>query len=201
MLRAKGTLIAVVASGLALVGTARSQEPPPPTLRFSSPCVAPPQRDVQLAVRSREANPPPEREAGSRRTVSLRTERRLDLDGDGQLDVVVPIVERGDCPHEVEYDLYVMRGACGHLVGRTRGVPQVTRPAPPGGLAELHTDLRWSEVTDPSRETSASNVATHHEVRTPYVARGGRYRPGRPTVQSGICHHCAIPHCRVVSGL
>ena len=49
---------------------------------------------------------------------TLTTERLADVDGDGVLDAFVPRHRPGDCPETGRYDVYVMRGACGHRVGR-----------------------------------------------------------------------------------
>lgn len=50
----------------------------------------------------------------------------LDLDLDGTMDARVPIAVRGDatCPTEIGWDLYVVRGPCGHFVGRVAGNPK-----------------------------------------------------------------------------
>ncbi|MBX3274062.1 MAG: hypothetical protein KF729_27600 [Sandaracinaceae bacterium] len=169
--------------------------PAPPAL--PGRCVEPPRVDVRVLVHGREANPRPEHRDGAEVAWRFTTTRALDLDADGRLDVVVPRVSARACPHEVAYDLYVMRGACGHLVGRTLGFPTVTGP-PGAGLRELTSQRRWAEITDPTRPPGPENVATLHEVATPYVARAGRYRAGTPVARSGICHHCAISRCRVV---
>lgn len=170
----------------------------PQPMLLGSACVVPPQRDVQVSIRSREANPPPEREAPHEARWSFRTMRMNDLDGDGRLDAIVPIVEPTDCPHEIEYELYVMRGACGHLVGRTLGFPQPAGAGRRGQLRDLRTERRWAAITDRRRPPGPHNVATLHEVTTPYVARAGTYRAGSPVTRSGTCHHCGIPTCRVI---
>jgi hypothetical protein len=58
---------------------------------------------------------------------------RLDLDADGVLDVLVPVPAparpKEACPEDTVWDLYLVRGSCGHLAGRIEGAPQ----GPPTG--------------------------------------------------------------------
>nr|MDQ3033647.1 hypothetical protein [Myxococcota bacterium] len=171
---------------------------PPSAISFATPCEVPPRREVRIVDRSREAHPRDHHAGSSERTWTLHTARMLDVDDDGRLETLVPIVEPADCLHEVEYAIYVMRGACGHSVGRTLGSPRIAGPARPGGLRELRTERRWAEITDPTRAPGPENVATLHQVETPYVARGGTYRAGAPIARSGICHHCAMSSCRAL---
>ena len=76
---------------------------------------------------------------------AFETTAALDLDGDGVLDMAVPVLPHGaqTCPRAVTWALYVVRPAasCGHLVGEVRGplpTPAAAgAPAEAGGLAPL----------------------------------------------------------------
>lgn len=168
----------------------------PVTAPMPGACVTPPVRTYRVEVTSREAWPPPEREDPEPVVHGFSTQPFADVDGDGRFDVMVPTVELHTCPHDVEYAIYVMRGACGHEVGRVVGSPGVVGPRVPGRLRELRAERRWASITHPDRPPGPSNVATLHEVSTPYRARGGRYVAGTPTETGGICHHCGMPSCR-----
>ncbi|EDM80763.1 hypothetical protein PPSIR1_12808 [Plesiocystis pacifica SIR-1] len=68
----------------------------------------------------------------------------LDLDRDGFFDLMVPTrADASTCPTEVQWDLWVTRGACGHFVGHIQGDPaNLWRPPPVrmvGGLVALPT--------------------------------------------------------------
>jgi len=84
----------------------------------------------------------------TRCNASLRTRWDLDLDRDGVPDARVPQPRARDpgttCPQDVEWDLYVTRGSCGHRVGRVRGDVSRWRAAPPtlsGGWIALATEV------------------------------------------------------------
>lgn len=172
--------------------------PRPRPIAMRSPCVPLPTPVVRVHEERREANPPPEREDPTEHTRWFRTRRSFDVDDDGVLDAIVPEVEPRDCPHEVEYSIYVMRGTCAHLVGRTLGLPHIAGPPRAGRLRDLRTHRRWGEITDRTRPMGPHNVATLHEVTTPYTAPRGTYRAGASSEHTGVCHHCSMPSCRIV---
>jgi len=168
-------------------------------VELEGPCRIPEEREYVVEVVSREANPPPEREDPTRQQFALRTLRSYDLDGDGAMDALVPSLAPGACPHEVDYAVYVMRGECGHHVGRITGQPSLTEERH-GGFFDLRATRRWAAITDPLSAPGPENVATLHEVTVPWSVRDGRYVPGQPDVSAGICHHCAMSECRTLSG-
>lgn len=51
----------------------------------------------------------------------MRTVFSMDLDQDGILDAAVPSSGKKDCPDQVVWKLYVVRGRCGHTVGEVMG--------------------------------------------------------------------------------
>ncbi|HJL00937.1 MAG TPA: hypothetical protein RMH85_27670 [Polyangiaceae bacterium LLY-WYZ-15_(1-7)] len=167
------------------------------------PCVEVPERSWILEVTGREAHPPPGREQPTTLRQGYSTHHGVDLDGDGTPDALVPSLADGVCPHEIEWEAYVMRGDCGHLVGRVEGLLREVGPVPTGGLAELRVGSRWSDLTDPARPPGPRNVATLHETvtRWRWDPVAGTYEATGTERRDGICHHCPVfLRCRVVAG-
>ncbi len=169
------------------------------SIALAGACLVPHDREYIIEVTSREAHPPPDREEPEPRRHALRTLRDFDLDGDGTMDVFVPTLEPNACLHDVTYAMYVVRGDCGHDVGTLRGRPQLSE-GETDGLRNLEGHRRWAAITDANSPPGPNNVATLWEVTTPYVAREAHYASGDPRESSGICHHCGIPECRILSG-
>jgi hypothetical protein len=169
----------------------------PTPLSLSSPCVEVPRREYLVEVVGREANPRPDHEEATP-VMHQFASVPLELDGDGVLDRAVPSLVPGDCPHQVVYTLYVLRGACGHEVGSVVGFPEVAGSDP--GMRPLRSTRSWAVITDPARAPGPTNVATHHEVVATWSASDGRYVEGPSETRSGICHHCAISRCRITAG-
>jgi hypothetical protein len=124
----------------------------------------------------------------------LTTSRFVDLDGDGILDAFVPLHGRGQCPEEGMWDVYVMRGACGHRVG-TIG---------PGWLAPD----TMSAALDRSGFRPLTMVSEHVRMGTrpppipEMLTTTTAYRYGeqgyakqKADVRSGVCHHCSVSSC------
>lgn len=179
----------------------RAEEPANVTVSDAAtlgPCVPVPQRAYVVEVVGREANPPPARVEPAPVRHGFSTQALGDLDGDGTVDTIVPTVGPASCPHEVTWTVYLTRGACGVDVGTVLGFPQVIRSGP--GLATRSTTIQWAEITDRTRPMGAQNVATLHELTTAWSAPDGVYVAGEPANSGGICHHCAISRCRLVSG-
>ncbi len=68
----------------------------------------------------------------------------LDLDRDGYFDVMVPVAAApSTCPTEIQWELWITRGDCGHHVGQIIGDPaHVWRPKPVrlvNGMISLQT--------------------------------------------------------------
>lgn len=125
-------------------------------------------------------------------TWRLTTARMLDVDGDAILDAFVPNHGARQCPEEGTWDVYVMRGTCGHAVG-TIG---------PGwfGLDAALVPLDRSGY----RPLTTASERSHHGGRgipemvtttTVHKMRRGAYRLVSAKRRSGICHHCAVWHC------
>lgn len=156
-------------------------------------CVFPPERQVELQVRSSGVDQRGELHTGGYGEL-VRTRRFADLDGDGELDVAVPHDEDGPCVSDFRHDLYVMRGACGHLVGtvgpgRLPGLEDVLQVEPaPRGLRPLVLEQQSSRI-------GARIVPEVRTVRRRYDAAGGRYRLAAEDSSGGVCHHCATWHC------
>jgi hypothetical protein len=163
------------------------------------PCVPVPASAFEVRVSRREAHPPPDREAGYERDVVLRTRGVMDLDGDGNVDQAVPVLGNQPCPESASYDLYVMRGSCGHLVGRVAGLPAGTADGHrENGLRTLEVARRWTAITNPRRPTGPENVATLFEATHRYTYDGASYQGSVAHERSGVCHHCALAHCVLI---
>ena len=170
-----------------------------PTVTLQGECVVPEDRTYVVQSTAQEANPPDDAMEPTVREDTFRTSRPLDVDGDGVMDTFVPMVPPGRCAPEVDYAIYVMRGECGHHVGRVTG-PTSLGEGSHGGLRDLQTHRRWSELTDPARPPGPDNVATLHEVTVTWVARDGVYEATSAEERQGVCHHCPIAECRTLSG-
>jgi hypothetical protein len=91
-----------------------------------------------------------------------------DLDRDGVPDAVVPLTNARDpqhtCPAGIEWDVYVARGGCGHLVGRVQGRIERTGAAR-AGLDEIETDVDVMGPREPIEHVRyAFDGAAYREV-------------------------------------
>ncbi|MCB9592994.1 MAG: hypothetical protein H6719_09705 [Sandaracinaceae bacterium] len=156
---------------------ASAPTPASPPMALPGPCVAVPEEPFEILVTWMHGPTGPERVL-----YSLESLRDRDLDGDGVPDVLVPQPrarrpETG-CPTEVAWDLYVMRGACGHHLGRIEGaLHEEVEGSASNGLDDLHTridpmtgfggpiDLRYafdgSEYREVERSASESRCSYH----------------------------------------
>lgn len=108
--------------------------------------------------------------------------REMDLDGDGTLDVLVPLPGARSppdaCPEDVRWAIYVVRGACGHLVGEIEGDPRqgsimsrglfdITAEIAPSSGMEGRTSLRYTfdglSYREGAREVSQPRCEQHPE--------------------------------------
>jgi hypothetical protein len=132
----------------------------------------------------------------STRATSMWTfgnEEKLDFDGDGQVDVIVPQPSRhappSTCPSEVEWDVFLQRGACGGAyAGRVQGMPKEI--VEEGGKRVLVT---VEENVGPMR------LPTTYR----YTFEGGafveldRNKPKRPTRCQVHPEGCTSIHCQL----
>ncbi len=174
-------------------------EPGGPAVVAPGPCVPVPQVRQIIGVLSREAHPRPEQSAPEEQRRSAETVWHVDLDRDGQHDAFVPVFDHGYCTHEHRYDVYLMRGDCGHLVGQTHGLPELFTPATADALQPLIVRRRWAEITNPKRPPSYDNVATLIQAERVYRAIDGRYVASDEVTRRGTCHHCGMPRCRALA--
>lgn len=127
---------------------------------------------------------------GRAERVRARVEARLgqDLDGDGELDVLVPTDARATCPQDITWTVYLARGACGHAVGVVGPgeIELYDDPLPPGPRP-LVFRAQTQALTDEGLMTTT--------IVSTYSFRGGRYvRTDRARERWG-CHHCPLETC------
>ena len=119
-----------------------------------------------------------------------------DLDGDGQLDALAPVSGAANqCPWEVEYEVYLMRGVCGHDMGRVGpgylAVPESGMGLPMTGLLPLTFTSEWSAL-------GQAGIPVHSTRTTSFVFSATRYRKTADKTTEGVCHHCArSTTCRI----
>ena len=110
------------AGGGKLKGVFRTVVPVNPPLRLKGRCVKIRGRRFEIYVHPHAGmgHGPPRHHSPRRRSIpwDYRTTYEFDLDGDGVLDAMVPIARKAHCPRDVKRDIYIMRGNCGHWVGR-----------------------------------------------------------------------------------
>jgi hypothetical protein len=170
---------------LSIVARPRATRPP-------GPGVAIPNVVTEVDVHSSGVD-----QKGERRERStfwrMATSRRLDVDGDGLIDLFVPIPpKQGVCPEDFTYRVFVVRGSCGHEVG-VIGPGQLTWDA---GTVPLDSS-GYRPITLEHRR------ARHGQDRIPvmttttrrFVMVGGSYRQDSIATSSGRCHHCSVWHC------
>lgn len=161
-----------------------------PVSSLPGPCVKPPAQTREILVTSSGVDQQGEFRQASVRWL-LSTTPLIDLDGDGQLDVVVPHAKDGTCPWEVPHDAYVMRGSCGHRIGTFVGFVDASSHVAgfDHGLRELHTAASWAT------RGGASLVPDHHTRSRRYAFDGQALRVVDDATRSGRCHHCSVSHC------
>ena len=123
-------------------------------------------------------------------TWRLTTARLADVDGDGVLDAFVPLHATGQCPEDGLYEVYVMRGRCGHRVGRVGpgNLDAATAPVARSGYRPL------TFVRERTRR-GAGGIPDMVRTTTQFRFVGKTYRASKPVTTAGRCHHCAIWTC------
>ncbi len=115
-----------------------------------------------------------------------------DVDADGELDLLVPILKGNatPCPWNLEYDVYVMRGTCGHRLGRVGpGAPTLEGDVPDAsGFFRLKTES--NEITYGKRPIPES-----YDRVIDWAFRGKSYAKLAERKSGGQCHHCAVSSC------
>lgn len=122
----------------------------------------------------------------------LATARLADVDGDAVLDAFVPNHRAGQCPEDTTFDVHVMRGACGHLVGTVGpgwiADDLVATRVDRSGYRPLVLEQRTPR---PGKRRIPEMVTTV----TTFRFRGTAYRATKSTVDVGLCHHCSTQSC------
>ncbi|MFT3770834.1 MAG: hypothetical protein QM820_35880 [Minicystis sp.] len=120
-----------------------------------------------------------------------------DLDGDGQLDALAP--HQGadnECPWQVEYEAYLMRGSCGHDVGR---VGPGYLDAPVGSARSGGPDPEPLKFTSSWSHMGEKGIPVHVTRTVSFAFDGARYQKTSDEKSEGICHHCsAWINCNVM---
>jgi len=127
----------------------------------------------------------------------FETERIFDADGDGVLDAFVPIAKQFDCPEDIQWRVFVIRGACGHDVGVVgKGAIAPDSPAAPDV-----SGYRVIVVTSESTRGGKGPIPEMTNAATTFAfsPKLGRYEQMRAESHSGVCHHCARWHCTPAS--
>ncbi len=157
----------------------RGHKPPG---RLPGRCVVPPERSWRIALESSS----PET-LDNALVHEIGTHRAWDLDGDGEAEVLVPQeASPSACSDEVAYDVYVMRGTCGHRVGSIVGAAfDVNTARFHHGLRELTTERRAGRGKQRS--------SWRYEKRT-YRFNGKRLRASLDVTEE-TCHHCKSLSC------
>lgn len=149
-----------------------------------------PEKAFRIDRIATQASPPdPAQPYEHYRSVSVATDRAIDLDADGQADAFVPEPAAGDCNHDMHRAVYVVRGACGHRVGVVIGSVEQPAAARPGTLAELSTTIESGHQEDP-RVTAQLRT-----VRRTYRYDETAYREVDKRTTDAVCHHCPSVRC------
>jgi len=165
--------------------------PRPSVVKPPGRCVAPPEPTWDVTVHASGID-----QQGQYReneiAWQLATARVADVDGDAVLDAFVPLHRAGQCPGDTSFEIYVMRGACGHLVGTvgpgwlsdTSTSTRVDR----SGYRPLELEQRWTQ-------SGTRRIPELVTTFTTYRFRGTAYRVTASKRTVGVCHHCSLERC------
>jgi hypothetical protein len=164
----------------------------PSTVAPPGACVAVPQVTHSLYVTSTGIDQLGEIHEAMTRW-GYHTVRLADVDGDGLLDAFVPIAKPNDCPEDIQWRVFVMRGACGHDVG----VVGKGTIAPDAMGAGDGSGFRPIVVTSSSTGGGMSVIPKMTDTTTSFAfsPKLGRYVRRGVKSRSGVCHHCALWSC------
>ncbi len=162
---------------------------------FAEPCVTPPERAHRIHVSSAGIDTFGDRRHGSSNR-TYETHVGVDVDGDARGDTFVPVpdVDEHTCPWDLGWEIYVMRGECGHLVGRIDGRPIDETDVAPfvGGVRRIETVAHWG-----TSEGVGPEPTQRTRVRT-YAMRDGTLHAVGDEQNQAPCAHCSITSCRVL---
>ena len=155
-------------------------------------CVAVPDVKHPVYVNSSAINDSGEQGHG-RTFWDYKTERIHDVDGDGLADSFVPVAKtKTACPEEVSFQVFVMRGACGHDLGVIG----------PGSFAfdagTTAIDVSGFRPFTMQAEKSKPGKRGIPEMTTTirrFAVKRGKYAQADIKTTTGVCHHCATWHC------
>jgi len=101
------------------------------------------------------------------------------------------------CPEAALQEVYVMRGDCGHDLGR---VGPGTLDAPTGFAALAAGELTPLTFTAEGPVLGGDGVPVHTTQVTSFVFRGGGHQKSGDQTTAGRCHHCRTPlSCRTAA--
>lgn len=165
--------------------------PRPTKWPLASACVALPQPVWNATVHASGIDQEGERHSRDI-TWRLSTSRLLDVDGDAILDGFVPNHGARQCPEEGTWDVYVMRGTCGHAMGTIGpgwfGLEAQLVPLDRSGYRPLTTA---SEHT----RHGARGIPEMVTTTTVHKVKRKAYRAASTKQRVGVCHHCSVWHC------
>jgi hypothetical protein len=163
--------------------------PHPSTTRVSGSCVAIPSVDHEIYVSSRGIDQRGQQREGHTR-IRYGTYHGLDVDGDGIPDALVPApASKDQCGEELVYRVFVVRGACGHEVGRVG--PGWIELAGPPDASGFHPLVATAQSTGGDEH----GAPTMNTLTTRFAVRHGAYVKLDSSSTSGTCHHCGHWSC------
>lgn len=189
---ARATIRLSATSGSIIV-TAR-----PVTKKLPGACVAIPSARHEVDVNSTGVDQEGERRSSTRRW-SLSSTRLADVDGDGLLDVFVPIApSKTACPEAVSWRVYVARGTCGHVLGvvgpGSLDLGAAAAPLDASGFRPLVLSAQTAAY-EQTRVPERSPVPVMTTTTRSFAVKRGRYARVAETKRDGRCHHCAVWRC------
>ncbi|MBL9023482.1 MAG: hypothetical protein JNL21_14900 [Myxococcales bacterium] len=161
-------------------------------LPLRGPCVPIPELSFRVdRVHTQSSPPDPSQPFQTNNTVSVATDRSLDIDGDGARDALVPEPAEGDCNFDLHRAVYVARGDCGHKVGVVAGSVEPKTGPISSGLPELTTVVEVGAQPDPLQP------ARRRTIKRTYRFDGATYRKVHEQSEDVVCHHCSTVRCTI----